>query len=230
VSAFVSDETTGRCMPPTLSPGEQGRLLALERKKARQVRWARRHNGGRYSRRLRRTVGKIAGLRARQARRRLDFTHKLTTDLAKNHGWVAVEDLNVKGMTRTARGTVAAPGSRVAQKAGLNRGILDNIPGERRRQLEYKAPRYGSQVRPVPAPRTSQRCSSCGAVDPRNRPGCGREFACVACGHADHADRNAAVNIFNLAEGRPASQYASITPVVARPRTGSRTRTAKVPA
>ena len=40
----------------------------------------------------------IAKLRARQARRRQDFTHKLTTDLAKNHGWVAVEDLRAKGI------------------------------------------------------------------------------------------------------------------------------------
>ncbi len=80
-------------MPPTLTPGEKRRLLGLERRKARQVTWAKRRNGGRYSNRLRRTIAAIAALRARQARRRLDFTHKLTTDLAKSHGWVGVEDL-----------------------------------------------------------------------------------------------------------------------------------------
>ena len=194
-------------MAPTLSAGEHGRLLTLEQKKARQVTYAKRHNGGKYSRRLRRTITKIAALKARQARRRLDFTHKLTTDLTKNHGWVAIEDLRVNSMTHTARGTVETPGTNVRQKAGLNRSILDNTPGERRRQLEYKARKFGSEIRVVPAPYTSQRCSACGAVDPKSRPGCGREFTCTTCGHADHADRNAAVNIRNKAEGQPASQH-----------------------
>jgi putative transposase len=125
-SAYVSDETSPRLLPPTLTAGEQRRLLGLERRMARQVRWAKRHNRGRYSRRLRRTIAEIARLRARQARRRLDFTHKLTTDLAKSHGWVGIEDLRVRDMTRSAKGTVVAPGQRVTAKAGLNRGIIDN--------------------------------------------------------------------------------------------------------
>jgi putative transposase len=165
-SAYVSDESSPRLLPPTLTKGEQRRLVGLERRKARQLRWARRHNGGRYSRRLRRTIAQIARLRARQARRRLDFTHKLTTDLAKSHGWIGIEDLQVKGMTKSAKGTALTPGRRVRAKAGLNRGILDNAPGERRRQLAYKAPRFGSQLRLVPSAFTSQTCSACGHRDP----------------------------------------------------------------
>jgi putative transposase len=201
-SAFVSDEATPRLMPPSLTAGEQRRLLGLERRKARQVTWAKRHNGGHYSRRLRRTISQIATLKARQARRRLDFTHKLTTDLAKRHGWVAIEDLRVQSMIRSAKGTVHAPGCNVRAKAGLNRAIFDNTPGERRRQLAYKAPRYGSQLRLVPAPGTSQICSACGQRDPKSRPGCGRVFACTCCGHTEHADRNAARNIELLAAGQ----------------------------
>jgi putative transposase len=194
-SAYVSDEDAPRLMAPTLTPGERKRLLGLERRKARQVTYAKKHNGGRYSRRLRKTVTAIAGLKARQARRRDDFTHKLTTDLAKNHGWVGIEGLQVLNMTASAKGTVEAPGKNVRAKAGLNRGILDNAPGERRRQLEYKAPLFGSEVRPTPAPYTSQACSACGVVDKASRPGCGREFACTSCGHTAHADKNAALNI-----------------------------------
>jgi putative transposase len=41
-------------------------------------------------------------------------------------------------MSRSAKGTVGQPGGNVRQKARLNRGILDNEPGERRRQLVYK--------------------------------------------------------------------------------------------
>ncbi len=88
-----------------------------------------------------------------------------------------------------------ARGWSVAAKAGLNRGILDNTPGTRARQLDYKCAKLGSVHVRVPAPNTSRRCSRCKAVDPAKRPGCGRIFACVACGHQDHADHNAAVNI-----------------------------------
>lgn len=198
-SAFVSDEDTARLMLATLTPGEEQRLLGLERKKARQIAWAKSHNNGRYSNRLRRTIDQIARLKARQARRRNDFTHKLTSDLAKSHGIVGIENLKVKKMTASAKGTAEAPGTNVRAKSGLNRGILDNAPHERRRQLEYKAPRHGSKLVAVPAPNTSRRCSECGAVDPANRAGCGRVFACVACGHQEHADKNAAKNIESLA-------------------------------
>jgi putative transposase len=214
-SAYLSDETAPRLLPPSLTAGEQRRLLGLEQRKARQVTWAKKHNGGRYSNRLRRTIDQIAKLTARQARRRQDFTHKLTTDLAKSHGWVAIEDLRVKGMSKSAKGTVDTPGRNVAQKAGLNRAILDNAPGERRRQLAYKAPRFGSELRLVPAPFTSQTCSACGVRDPESRQGCGREFACTHCGHQAHADRNAARNIMTAAGQAVASTRSH--PRVARP-------------
>jgi putative transposase len=218
-SAYVSDEPTPRLLPPTLTKGERRRLLGLECRKARQLRWAKRHNRGRYSRRLHRTIAQIAALRARQARRRLDFTHKLTTDLAKRHGWVGIEDLQVNGMTRSAKGTVEQPGSNVRQKTGRNRAILDNAPYERRRQLAYKAPRFGSQLRVVSAPGTSQTCSACGRRDPDSRPACGRVFACTACGYQAHADHNASMVIEARARraGGTVTNSTRSHPRVARP-------------
>jgi putative transposase len=201
-SAFVSDERELRLMPSTLTAGQRRRLLGLERRKNRQVTWAKKHNGGRYSNRLGRTISQIAKLRARQARRRQDFIHKLTTDLAKSHGWVALEDLRVKGMTKSAKGTREEPGKDVKAKAGLNRAILDNAPYERKRQLAYKAPGFGSELRLVRPAFTSQGCSACGRRDPESRPGYGRLFACTTCGHVEHADLNAAHNIHNLAAGQ----------------------------
>ena len=94
------------------------------------------------------------------------------------------------------------PGKNVAAKAGLNREILDNVPGRRARQLDYKSAKFGSVHIRVPAPDTSRRCSRCKAVERANRPGCGRVFACVVCGHQDHADHNAAVNIREAAVAR----------------------------
>ena len=41
-----------------------------------------------------------------------------------DHDLIALEDLGVKDMTRSAKGTVENPGKNVAQKSGLNRSIL----------------------------------------------------------------------------------------------------------
>ncbi|MFF4354336.1 RNA-guided endonuclease InsQ/TnpB family protein [Streptomyces sp. NPDC001530] len=197
-AAYLSDETTPRLMPQTLTEGEKRRLAGLERRKERQIAQCKKHRGGKYSNRLRRTLSAIAELKARQARRRMDFTHKLTTDLAKNHGLVAVEDLRVKQMTGTAKGTRSRPGVNVGRKAALNRAILDNMPGERRRQLTYKCPMYGSMLVEVAPAGTSQTCAVCHHRDPASRVS-RDSFDCTKCGHIDDADHNASVVI--LARG-----------------------------
>jgi len=51
-SAYVSDEDEPRLMPSSLTAGEQPRLVRLERRKARQLTCAKKHNQGRYSKRL----------------------------------------------------------------------------------------------------------------------------------------------------------------------------------
>ncbi|MCX5378043.1 transposase [Streptomyces sp. NBC_00091] len=108
---------------------------------------------------------------------------------------IGIEDLRVKNMTKTAKGSVETPGKKVRAKACLNRAILDGTPGERRRQLEYKTRIYGSVLVAVPPFHTSQTCAACGLVDPQSRQGCGRLFACTRCGHEDDADHNASVEI-----------------------------------
>ncbi|MGW5648553.1 RNA-guided endonuclease InsQ/TnpB family protein [Saccharopolyspora sp. NPDC003752] len=198
-SAFVSDEDHARQRPDTLTENEMQRLRRLEQRKSRQIRFAKKHNGGKYSNRLRRTIRQIAALKARQTRRRTDWNHKLTTDLAKNHGLVAIEDLPVRRMVRSARGTVEQPGHYVKQKAGLNRAIADQGWYEIRRQLDYKTRRYGSSLEVIPARGSSQTCAKCGIRDPKSRKGCSRTFACVHCGHFAHADRNAALIILDRA-------------------------------
>jgi putative transposase len=198
-SVFLSNETTERQRPDTLTAGEKRRLRGLEQRKARQFAYAKKHNGGRYGKRLRKTIAAIAAVKARQARRRTDWNHKLTTELAQSHGLVAVEDLRVAGMVRSARGTLERPGCNVAAKSGLNRSIADQGWFDIRRQLGYKTRRYGGVLVAVPAPGSSQTCSRCGVRDPESRQGCGRLFACTHCGHTEHADRNAARNILDRA-------------------------------
>lgn len=60
----------------------------------------------------------------------------------------------------------------------------------------------------VPPAYTSQRCSACGHVEKGNR--CGTVFKCVACGHSDHADINAALNIRSLFQGTILAPFAKV--------------------
>lgn len=60
--------------------------------------------------------------------------------------------------------------------------------------ITYKAKRVGVPVIFVDPKYTSQACNKCGSIDKRNRK-TQDSFLCVGCGHAAHADHNAALNI-----------------------------------
>lgn len=137
---------------------------------------------------------KVQRVHTRVANARKDFLHKASTQIAGTHARVIVEDLGVKAMSASARGTANEPGRRVRQKAGLNRSILDQGWAEFRRQLEYKLAWRGGELLAVPAAYTSQTCPACGHVSTDNRQ-TQSVFACVACGHTGNADWVAAVNI-----------------------------------
>lgn len=176
-------------MPPLLRPREQRRLRKLQLQTARR-RAARRPSGG-ISNRERRAYEQIAVLRARQARRREDWLHKRTTDLARRHGLVVVEDLQIKNMTRSARGTIEDPGVNVRAKSGLNRAILAMAWGKAERMLAYKCFNQGGLLVRVYAAYSSQTCARCGRAAGESRES--REwFRCIACGHRAPADTNAA--------------------------------------
>jgi transposase len=70
---------------------------------------------------------------------RRDHAHQLSARLVAGYDLIAIEDLHVKAMTRSARGTRKAPGVNGAAKAGLNRSILDAGWGQLVRMLAYKA-------------------------------------------------------------------------------------------
>jgi putative transposase len=165
-----------------LTGAERRRMLRLERKRARARRGSSR----------RRRVGlAIARLRARETDRRKDWAEKTSTRLAREFDLIRVENLNVTGMTRSAKGTCTAPGRNVRAKAGLNREILASGWGLLVRRLEDKAPGRVERIKPA---YTSQRCSACGHVDAKSRESQAR-FVCTACGFRCNADVNAARNI-----------------------------------
>ncbi|MCX5355613.1 RNA-guided endonuclease TnpB family protein [Streptomyces mirabilis] len=147
------------------------------------------------SNRRRNAARRVSGIHHRISERRATYLHTVTKLLASGYATVAAEDLNVSGMSASARGTVEAPGKRVRQKAGLNRSILDASPGEFRRQLTYKTSWYGSRLavceRFFPSSKT---CSACGWQNPRLTLA-DRVFACAQCELVIDRDLNAARNI-----------------------------------
>src|SRR5699024_8877946 len=133
---------------------------------------------------------------------RRDFAHQVSHRLVADYDLIALEDLDVRSMTRSARGTLTQPGKNVAQKAGLNRAILASGWSDLLAETEDKANRAGKHTVLVPAPYTSQRCAQCGHTARENRES-QAVFACTECGHTDNADTNAARNILASAlQGR----------------------------
>jgi putative transposase len=167
---------------PGLTARERRRQRRLERKLARTKRGSNRRKRIRLA---------IARLRTRETDRRKDWAEKASTGIARRFDVIRVEDLRIKNMTRSAKGTQENPGRNVRQKSGLNREIMRSGWGLLVRRLEDKAPGRVEKVNPA---FTSQRCSACGHVDPESRENQAR-FVCTACGFACNADVNAARNI-----------------------------------
>ena len=168
---------------PDLKKKEKRRRW-YQRKMARQTKGSNRRKD---------TKKKLAKVSRKIANIRRNWIHKTTKEIADKCGTIVVEDLKVKNMTASAKGTTENPGRNVRQKAGLNKAMLDTAFGEIRRNLEYKC---GKLIEVNPA-YTSQTCSRCGYTDKENRKTQAR-FLCVSCGYVSNADTNAAINIRRL--------------------------------
>lgn len=168
------------------------RIAKLQQKIARQVK-------GSNRRAL--NVRKLAKTHHIVALRRETGLHQLTKNLTTRYSLIGIEDLNVAGMTSSASGTIENPGKNVAQKAGLNRAVLDVAFGTFRSQLEYKAAWYGSTVQVIDRyyP-SSQTCSNCGKRPDTKLTLSDRVYKCGHCHAVIDRDLNAAINIRREAE------------------------------
>jgi putative transposase len=162
-------------------------------------------SGGRPGSNRRRKAGEaVAVVHRRIANQRRDFLHKQSRALVNDYDLIVIEDLRINDMTRRpkpipdAGGGFAANGA--AAKAGLNKSILDVGWGRFGSMLAYKAEEAGRQLVVVNPRHTSQTCAHCGHVDKDSRHG--TVFRCVGCGHEDHADVNAAVNILRAGQAQ----------------------------
>ncbi len=119
-------------------------------------------------------------LHARIANIRKDALHKFTTHLCKNHTHIGIEDLHVAGMLKNHH---------------LAQAIADSGFGEIRRQLTYKAVKFGTRLvvidRFYPSSKT---CSVCGYVLEKLDLKV-RVWTCPNCGTVHYRDDNASKSI-----------------------------------
>ena len=206
VHTLASSDGTFMDMPKP-SKAELKRLKYLQRRMARQDR-VNEARGGKpakfASKRRQKTLSQFNVLQSRIIRRKNDWIEKTTTRLAQENILVAMEDLDVRAMTKRPKPKPdpAKPsqylhnGAKV--KAGLNRSILSNNWSRLMKRLQDKMNANGGRLVIVLAAYTSQTCHKCGYVTKENRDS-QAVFRCVECGYEANADVNAAENILDRA-------------------------------
>lgn len=152
-----------------------------------------------FSNSWKKEVRKIAKLQQKLARAKDYFIKMTANKLTTENFLVVLEDLKVKNMTRSAKGTIEDPGRNVAAKSGLNRSILSNNWAALRNKIVQMGSKNGCEVVLVNPKHTSQTCSSCGLIHIDNRR-TQEHFKCIGCGTEMNADVNAAINILRLGE------------------------------
>jgi len=120
----------------------------------------------------------------RQTNRRNDFAHQESRKLVNRYGLLVFENLDIRDMQSN--------GNRV-----INRGIADVAWGKFVQYTQYKAAEAGRACLLVNPRGTTQECSGCGAVVPKDLSV--RVHDCPHCGLKLNRDLNAARNI--LARG-----------------------------
>jgi putative transposase len=176
INALVTLSTGEVFAPPRALRSSLRRLRRLSKAHSRK----KMHSANR-----RRSAQVLARCHARIAHVRRDGLHKLSTHLAKSHGQIVIEDLNVRAMLRNRR---------------LARSIADASWGELTSMLEYKCRWYGAKL--IRADRffaSSKTCSSCG-YRKETLALAERTFSCENCGTAQDRDLNAAVNLAHWPE------------------------------
>ena len=171
--AIFSDET--KIENPRFYEKSEKKLAKLQRELSRKTIGSNRWNKARI---------KIAKLQKHISNQRIDFLHKLTTDIVRNYDIISIEDLDIKSMKETDNST-------------RNKRVGDVSWSEFRRQLTYKSQWYGREMVVIDKyyP-SSQICNICGNRDGKKSED-SREWICPHCNSELDRDVNAAINILN---------------------------------
>lgn len=142
----------------------------------------------------------ISKLYERISNRRENFLHNESRKLVNANDLICMEDLNIKGMTKSSKGTIEKPGKKVKQKSGLNRSIIDVSLGNFVSMIGYKSKFGGKHMVKVnrffPSSKT---CGCCGTIN-KDLKLSDRSWTCGSCNAELDRDYNAAVNI--MTEGK----------------------------
>lgn len=123
---------------------------------------------------------KVAKIHAKIADQRMDFSHKLTTQLVNENQVIAAESLQVKNLLKNRK---------------LSKAISDVGWFQITNMLEYKSNWYGrSFVQIDKFYPSSKRCHVCGHISDK-MPLSVRSWDCPSCGNQHDRDINAAKNI-----------------------------------
>ena len=143
---------------------------------------------------------RIRKRREKIANRQTNWERHASKNIADGAGIVAMEDLNLIGMTAKAKGRGRSA------KTGLNREMSYSRPGTFQRQIEGACANAGVTVIKVDPRGTSMTCHACGHKDKGSRMSQER-FQCTndKCNNDINADKNAAHNIAVKAAGRRGS-------------------------
>jgi putative transposase len=123
----------------------------------------------------------LVKLHVKTTNRRRTYLHQATASIIRRYDMVAVENLNVKGLSRS----------------NLAKPVHDAAWGIAFSMLSYKAERAGVTFIKVNPRHTSQNCSGCGSYQPKDLSV--RIHECSECGLILDRDQNAARNILHKA-------------------------------
>ena len=146
----------------------------------------------RSSKRRKKALTKLQRVQRSIRNHRRTHLHDIANAIVRSGSTIVVEDLKLKNMTRSAKGTLAEPGKNVRQKSGLNRVLQDAAPGSLISMLSYKAESAGGKVVKIDPRDTSRTCSKCSVVDASQLSK--SRYQC-RCGLDLQRDHNAAINI-----------------------------------
>ena len=177
-------------------------LNASSRKKLAKKKLAEAFDKHSPSRKRRKLLHRLQKAFQKIRRIRQDFHKKTAHMLAQEYGCVYAEDLRVRNMTKSAKGTIENPRKNVKQKSVLNRSILRTGFSDFRRTLEWALQKEGGIFIAVAPQYTSQTCPHCGHCDSGNRP---RQalFHCLQCGYEENADVVGAINVKKKGRAAP---------------------------
>jgi putative transposase len=216
VTAALPDGTLLRC-PPFLKEART-QIAALQRQREQYEK---------FSSEWKRINKAVAKVYAKAHRRSENWARHTAIEIVARYGVIALEDLKLVNMTKSAKGTKESPGKGIAQKKGLNRSLQDAALARLAYWICVKAEEAARRVWKVDPKDSSRECIACGHTEAANR--CRARFTCTRCGHTSHADVHAAQVITARGQVAETSWRAAGCPVAKRPLPRSRRRQAAEP-